>query len=209
MGKIKTKGYAEKIVSADVTEYNLTFKVKDASIDKCIKKVQEDCEKFLEEIKKVGIEIKNVHLENDNIFEEYENHNERRITYKCVERMISFKTKFCMDINNKIQEIIGDNNLNVKYSTSYIVSNVDEIHKDLLKEAVKNSKQKAEIIASANNQSIKGIEYVSDEGYDDSVMLGKDSIELGSARCMNMLSSELSAKERTETEEIYVTWIVE
>ena len=209
MGTIKTKGYAQKTISADLTEYDIAFKAKETSNDKCIKKIQEECEKFLEEIKKIGIEMKDVHLEDDNLSEEYENRNERRITYKCAERRISFKSQFNMDLSNNIQEIIANNNLNVRYSTSYIISNVDEVHKELLKQAVLNSKQKAEIIAEANNQVIKGIENVSDESYDEQLILEKGSYGLSNARCVNMLSSEISAKERTETEEIYVTWIVE
>jgi uncharacterized protein YggE len=70
MGTIKTKGYAQKNVGTDLTECNIAFKAKETSNDKCIKKIQEECEKFLEEIKKIGIEMKDVHLEDDNLSEE-------------------------------------------------------------------------------------------------------------------------------------------
>lgn len=203
MGTIKVKGYSERKVLADVTNYQLTFKAIDLKPSYVITTIKDQCEIFLKELAGLGLDIKDVHLSEDEI-NTYK--YEKREAFG--ERQIQFRTPLSPVINDKVYQIIKDNNLNVDVETEYEYSNKIELHKELIKEAVLNSKNKAELIAEANEQKIK---YIDSVDYGDDYLYVQenldDSIEF---ECDDdSYFEKISGKEIVESEEIYIKWFIE
>ncbi len=207
MGTIRVSGYAEKRVNADQTVYNITFLSKDVKSSAALDSVKKQCDAFLEKVSETGIDIARIHLDKDGVNENsyYES------KAKTSRRVISFRTGFDPKINNRIIEIISQLNLNVEISTEYVLSGWEEIHEELIKKAVMDSKRKAELIAEANGQKVKYISSVSDEMYDDE-REDYEGCGLAEPKCEiigNSLSDKLCARELVETETLYVTWAIE
>ncbi len=207
MGTIRVSGYAEKRVNADQTVYNITFLSKDVKSSAALDSVRKQCDAFLEKISEAGIDIARIHLDKDGVNENsyYES------KAKTSRRVISFRTGFDPKINNRIIEIISQLNLNVEISTEYVLSGWKEIHEELIKKAVMDSKRKAELIAEANGQKVKYISSVSDEMYDNEGD-EMEMCELIEPKCEKMegsISDKLCGRELVETETLYVTWAIE
>lgn len=211
MGQIKITGYAEKKYAADVIEYNVTFYGSDSKLDKAIERVSSACETFLTELGKTGIDVKDVRLERDNFGEEY--HGERKM--KSASRTLFFRQGFNARLTNIVNEIIRANGLDAQLSTSFSLSGMEEKKNELLREAIRDSRRKAEIIAAANDQVIKGIELVQDERYRDDfyeeetrAMAFNDCCE-EARMCKGSIMDDLSSKEITLSQTVYVSWLIE
>ena len=118
-------------------------------------------------------------------------------------------------VNNAIYTIIKKEDLNVETKTDFYLSDTKKIHDELLKEALLDSKRKAEMIASANNQIVKYAELISDNKYDaeyddeDNKLNNVCAAVRGIILDDNSLSAELSAKQIEEYANLYVTWVIE
>ena len=209
MSTIKIKGYASKKVNADKIRYNISFISEDLKASRAAEQVKKQCDVFLKNMKEVGFDVSKFHLNNDLIERKY---SKDEMT---VSRSVSFETAFDPKINNIIYTIIKKEDLNVEAKTEYYLSDRKRFREELLKEAFLDSKRKAELIASAENQKVKYAELISDNkydaGYDDEY--DENDIFCGSALGIELkddsFSAELSAKQIEEHTELYVTWVIE
>lgn len=207
MGTIKVKGYAERKVEADSVCFTITFLSKDIKASSAAEEVKKQCEVFLKEINASGIPAKQIHLEEDDIsnVSDYNDGGKLMIA----KRILSFNTVFDAAFNNRILKIISENDINAYLDTESYISNKKEIHEELLKEAVKDSRRKAELIAMANDQKVKYIDSVEDDRYMDEDDDSPSFLNMISPAGESLLSDELRGKELTETEEIYIKWVIE
>ncbi|MBR0420194.1 MAG: SIMPL domain-containing protein [Erysipelotrichaceae bacterium] len=207
MGTIRIMGYAERKVNADIVDYYINFFSCERKASEALKNSNEQCELFLKELKKCGFDMSQIHLSEDRVDEP--RYDDNRVD---AEREIHFRSTFDPAFNNVISEIIHKNDLGVNINTDYSYSKKRELHEELLKEAVQNSKAKAELIAETTGQKVKYIDSVSDDRFDDSYyeetshyfaapMKGKEP--------SNDVFNELAGKELTESESIYVTWNID
>lgn len=115
-----------------------------------------------------------------------------------------------MSVLNHIKEILKKENFDADLGIYNYISNILDIHKELLKEAIVDSKAKAEIIASTMNQKIIGIDKVlfgdkygrietEEEFFEEHVHALRGS----------SLSDELTADTQTVKECVEVDWVIE
>ena len=209
MNTIKIKGYASRKVNADKIKYTISFISKDVKASRVSEQVKKQCDIFLKDMKEHGFDVSRFHLDEDVIEKEY-NKEEKK-----AKRTISFEMPFDPKVNNAIYTIIKKEDLNVETKTDFYLSDTKKIHDELLKEALLDSKRKAEMIASANNQIVKYAELISDNKYDaeyddeDNKLNNVCAAVRGIILDDNSLSAELSAKQIEEYANLYVTWVIE
>lgn len=209
MGTIKIKGYATKEVNADIVNITISFTAKNAKVTDAFEGVRKQSELFLKEIKSIGFDISKFHLDKDKSNEDGYGDNKT----KSATRTMSYMTKFSPKVINSIIDVITKNNLEASIDTEFLYSNKEEIQKELLQEAIQNSRNNANVLAMANNQEVKYAELISDnkddyyEKEDWTKFKCGDvcGIELGE----ELLSNDLVAKKIRYSETIYVTWAVE
>ncbi len=139
-------------------------------------------------------------------------------TYATAKRKISFVSKRDMKFQNDIMQLIQKNNINAELSVSYSNSKIQKIHEKLLKEAVEDSRKKAELIASTTGQKIIGIDLVKTKDFDDYLDEAFDddcddsNIDwkcCEKERRIGLVSDQLGAPEREEQESVDVVWLME
>lgn len=208
MSVIKVRGVAKRKVLADIINIEIKFYSEDIKTSRATDKNNEQCERFLKKFKDVGVDPSFLRLSEDKIISNYS-----KSDLKTVSRTVNFEMPFDARINNAIMKIIKNEDLTVFIDTEFAISNKEQIHKELLQEALIDSKNKAELIASANNQSVKYIDSVSDN-WKDIYDIDKDTSSLcGSINGLYLeddsLSAQLSAKYLEEYEAVYVSWVIE
>lgn len=209
MGKITVMGKSEREIEVDIMEIIISFLANEDSAAEASKKVNAQCEHFLENLKNSDFDIKTVRMIDENISQTYKNN----VLIVSAEKVIAIKYKLDLGVANFILNIIQDNKYDVNYNITYEISNLQSIHEDLLKEAVNDSRKKAEMIAKTMDQKITGIDTAnmrvfgacgaSDDYYLDSMAI----FEKRSSK--TLLSDMLEAPKKTESESIEVVWIME
>ena len=101
---------------------------------------------------------------------------------------------------------------NADIRTGFSVSDLAGIHRQLIEEAFKDSRKKAEIIAALMGQKIAGIEKVEvgdryDDDYLSDYQIGES--EFVSRKKASLASDQLSATDTEESETVTVIWILE
>lgn len=205
MGEIEVKGYAEKKVSYDIIEIIIAFCNKSADVSRASENVLHECEKFLEIIEKDGVNINEIKIVEDSVDR---NSYGEEITYDAT-RKIKIDIDFNMPMVNHIRQILLDEKMNAEFTSKYKLSNTAEIHEELMRMAMVDSKAKAETLAEVLNQRVVGIVTASKNGRETSVV--NKMSRNGTLPIPSFLtkSDRLQADTTTESEEITVTWKVE
>ena len=205
MGKLRITGKAERRVPYDVMNITLTFGAAESDSSAAVRKMMKECDEFLGILEKDGMDISGIHLEKSEV-SSYTDRNSGKKTFYA-NRKISFRAAFDMPLINRLNALILENAYDIELDTNFEYSNTNELHAELMKEAVEDSRRKAESIASAAGQKIKGIkEIISGE----TVLVDEmpNCMELRKYACASV-SDRLSAAETTENEEISVVWLIE
>lgn len=161
MGKFKIDGVAEKICKTDLITMTILFKKSNAFESDAIKLLMIECESFLSQLKNAGFNMENVSVEaeSSNVCEK------NGSKYYEVKKKIQLCFKANLKLSNSLVKLLLLDGYEAEYILSFSFINESELRKDLLIEAVKNSKQKAEIIANAMNMKIVGIEEINKSAY--------------------------------------------
>lgn len=205
MGKIKVRGFARRSIECDICEYSICFTANDLYEDKAISMVKEDCELFLRRLKENGINLKDVRFQSDSISRGYNDGG-----LKSFYRSISFMSDADASTSNLILGIIEANQIDATLNERYFYSDAKHLHEELLKEAIEDSRLKAEAIASATGSKVVGIEYLALDNRDiyDEVAEEKMCFDTAVSN-MNCLSNEISNPLAEENEEVYIIWNME
>lgn len=207
MGTIEVNGYAIRKVHYDAMEIKISF-ISDANTsEKASKQVMEQCELFLEKIEEIGIDIDKIQIADDVV---------RKSSYRddyhfSAEREILMKTKFDMKFVNVIRDILHTLKAETEISTNYILLEKDQIHAELLREALLDSQKKAKDIAETLGLEV--IKLVSADkngrrGYDSGMKcLQEDVVACPSIQIPDFLRmNKLQSREIIEMEDIIVVW---
>lgn len=207
MGLFEIHGQAEKMVNYDIAVINITFTESGATSHLASKMVMRECEQFLEKMNSEGIKVADIILDDDTVSEDrYRDNNSVKASRGLIIRM-----PYDMAAINRIRQIIDENEYSIEFDLDYELSNEASIHDELLKDALLDSKRKAELLANSMGLTVKGIDSV--ETYTRSS--GKmDWCEQEVARCcieapQFLMSNQLKAKEENISETIEVKWIIE
>lgn len=210
MGKLKVVGKARKEFTCDIMYIKLSFKAWGEDTSQAIATSMSQCDLFLEILEKQGIDINMIHMSNADVSQEmYEDKLEIS-----AEREIELRMPFDMNVINRLSEIIKENQFKVDMDISFKLTNMLEVHEQLLKEAVLDSKKKAEMLASAMGQKVIGIETLNAadryNSYDSEEKAYYDLFTYKlSASTKKSISNRLKAPLVTEYENVEVEWLIE
>ena len=205
MGTIQVSCKAARKVECDILEYTLTFTRTKGSVSLAIDAVEKDMEKTLEALKNFGVAIEHIHVEKDSVDEGYSQKD--TAVFEC-ERKVRFKIKANNAFTNRLMDILKNNQISALVDTNYYYSEEQKLRKELLKEALQDSKSKAELLAGANQQTVVGIEKIEESGrYENPV----DFMCIGQEKYTKRksLSDQLGTKELNIEAEILVTWNIQ
>ena len=210
MGTLEVVGKARKEFTCDIMYIKLSFKAWGDDTAQAIETSMSQCDLFLDLLEKQGIDIKLIHMSNADISQDmYDDKLEIS-----AERKIELRMPFDMNVINRLSEIIKENQLKVDMDISFKLTNMLEVHEQLLKEAVLDSKKKAEMLASAMGQKVVGIktlnagERYSNYDSEEKAYYDQFSHKLGETHSRSK-SNRLQAPLITEYEHIDVEWIIE
>lgn len=210
MGKLRVVGKARREYTCDIMYIKLSFKAWADDTAQAIETSMSQCDMFLEILEQQGIDINMIHMSNADVSQEmYDEKHEIS-----AEREIELRLPFDMNVINRLSEIIKENNLKVDMDISFKLTNMLALHEQLLKEAVLDSKKKAEMLAAAMGQKVVGIEKL-DAGdryracdSEEKAYYDQFSHKIGEVH-QRSRSNRLQAPLVTEFESVDVEWIIE
>ena len=215
MGKIKVNGSAERLYDPDMFVLSLEIRERGNSAAEATGCMREAVEDLLAELEKIGITAEYIRMEEDAVDERSRSYSGSEETYWYVSRRrLSIRTKPDMEIVNAVRRIIADEESDITMDIEYMVSDMEEIKKQLLKEAVADAKAKAQLISEAMDQNLVGIESAdTGEGYfcvDDEMETARDvwkraEISMNSIR---ERSDGIKAKQIRISSEINIVWLI-
>ncbi len=155
MAKINVNGSAEHEYQADRCEVTLSIQTRKDTSDKASNSVSKLVESILKRLGQLGIKPDDIRVILDNIRERsiYDSDD----TSYGSERSICFCIPAEVKAVNLIREIIEDGFEDVALNTKYYLSNEKEAMRQLLKEAVEDSRARADVFAHAAGKEIAGI----------------------------------------------------
>lgn len=209
MGKLMITGKAEREVYYDVVELTVTFYNDDKDSSDAIDTVIRQSEKFLSIIASNGADISKIRMDDDSLERSSRYDDKKRSSAR---RSFCLRYAFDMKFINSISQMIRDENFNAEIDYDYLLSNKEEIHKELLKEALEDSRKKAEMIAETVGEKITGIDEMKHESIATNIKYREFERGLSYMERYESESSysdELSSPVATETETVNVTWIIE
>lgn len=209
MGKLMITGKAEREVCYDVVELTVTFYNDDRNSSDAIDTVIKQSEKFLSIIASKGADISKIRMDDDSLERSSRYDDKRRSSAR---RSFTLRTAFDMKFINSISQIIRNENFNAEIKYDYLLTNKEEIHKELLKEALEDSRKKAEMIAETVGEKITGIDEMKLDNIKAYIRQHMEERELSFVdyyESESSYSDELSSPVATETETVNVTWIIE
>lgn len=206
MGKITIEGKAEREVLYNTVELTICFYKKAKTTAKALSSVEAQIEKFLNILVDEGVQLKDIHIGDNNIQQLYRD-EDNNIQVK---KEINIRMLFNMAFINHITNIIRQQDFEIMFDCDYQLTNMHELKTELLKEAIADSKEKAEFIASVMNQKIIGIDNVEHVHSDDLYYIEEREMPCyGGAPVDNLLSDKLEAPITTISEKINVVWLME
>ena len=202
MGTISLESRAQGIFQADRTRFTFTFSSKSTTVSDAVNELQTQCQTFLKILEKEGIDISKIRFESDDISQDY---SSSKFTAK---RKVSFNTEFNMQFNNHLINLIKESNHNISLSTEHMLSNYADIHNDLLKKAIADSKKQAELIAESMGTKIIGYQSINPH-LNRTMHEHPESCGIRSLAKSIVVDDCLSPPQKTEHEHITIVWITE
>ncbi len=160
MGTITTKGKAERHYECDQMSMSISFFAKGTDPSVLSERVMKECEKFIREItEKVKINTSVFHIEDDKvIFNIYNNDN------SVAKRVIKIKTPYDMIFQNIARKILDDGKYNYSIDVDYEYSKANDLHADLVTEALQEANVQAEKIANKMGLRVDELKKAEEEG---------------------------------------------
>lgn len=212
MGKIEVKGTAKRTVDYDLMKIVIDFHAKEETPDEASEKVMKECEDFLAQLKKGGFDLSAIALKSDDVKHSHYYRNDNRVECYDACRELELVCKFNMKLINKLRSITNSMKLKIGFRVSYLLSKENVIMQELLKEALKDAKDQAEMLASAIGQKVKGIisadkkEPKTEPFYGGEVLCMFEQLEVDE---IYQNSDKLVATTTTLTEHIFTVWEIE
>ena len=204
MGKLSITGTAEREVSYDTVELRITFNGRAKKTADAVAIIMEECEQLLKIIIDAGVSMKDIHIGENSVDRRY---GDNGVTVSA-NREITLRLKFDMPFINSLMDTIRDQDFSVDMDCSYRYSNNQNLHDVLLREAVEDSKKKAEFIAEIMGQKVIGIESVNHDSFYDEPFLYEMKACVAMS-CDYSLSDQLESPLTRESESIDVVWLIE
>lgn len=208
MGKLTITGKASHEYPYDQLEITVQFQVHEKSSSAALEKTLQQCEEFLSILNKDGISMESIRIGEDSVEQEYDDDKELDV---CATREIKIRVPFSMEFTNYIMTLIQNKKYNADIDTRYMLSNSIDIHNDLIKEAIDDSKKKASLIVEAMKQKLIGIDSVKivEEYYSKCHKIGKVQEQAITPPMGLYYSNMIQSPITTESETVEVVWLIE
>ena len=211
MGKLTIEGKASREFQYDLMEISLKFWAKEGSTTAALKKITQQSEEFLAIMDSTGIKIEEFRIRKDSV--ENEKYSDK-FSVKG-ERELSICIPFNMDFLNYIRDIIQKKAFDAEIDTTYKFSDIEKIHKELIRMALLDAKEKAECIAQTMGQKVMGVQSVviGESRLKSLISRSNKTATEDSMDCydslLNILSRRVQAPVTTESETVQVEWLIE
>ena len=207
MGTMKIIGKAERKFTCDRMTIDIRVIADEPTHDRAVQKCMNDSEALLKDLQSSGLDLSQIKLNNHSVSTRHHDNQ----PYIQAEREIEIEAAFDMNLINHLTDLIQTSHYNADISTGFSVSDLAGIHRQLIEEAFRDSRQKAEMIAALMGQKIAGIEKVEvGDRYDDEYL---SDYQIGETKfiCREkaFISDQLSATDTEESETVTVIWILE
>lgn len=162
MAEITVVGNAQREVKCDTACYEFTLRKIGKSISEATRLVDEETEKFLIAAEKNGVQpnafVMGTITTGNTYYDEDEN--------QCkVSRTITLIASVDPKISNAVLQMITNEGLDVRVEEEHYVKDLGNIHKELLKEAIADSKRNADLIADSAGKAVLGISRIDVSDY--------------------------------------------
>lgn len=205
-GKIYTKGAASESYTCDQVTFEIKFYCSGVTGSKATENVLNQCERFLECLSNAGVDIQQIQLEKDQIRQSSYREDEK-ITGS---RTLKFSAEAKAEINNYILKIIHEEHLDAELSTTYSLSNENDLRKQLRMRAIADSRETADMLAEAAGKRIVGVDTIDVNGHTIHQKEKKRiAVSGGVDELFCIFSRELSMPTKDLNEEVEVTWLIE
>ena len=213
MGKIMVTGKAEKEFAPDQCNIDLKVEVERKTSVDASRVATEHCEQLLKCLQELGLDISKIELEQDSIIKR-SSYNSDEHHYEA-KKYLQILAAADMILINKIRGIIETGFEDVSFSTDFCISNEQEIRRSLLKDAISDSRAKAELLATSMGCKITGIDTANLSGDEDVYDLTDEESERVLYRCKAygagdiMLLDQLTPSRVTLDAEVKIVWLLE
>lgn len=207
MSVFEIEGVAKREVPCDLAKIVIKFKAVEKNGYEASKKVMEQCDSFLGQAIEMGMKLEDFQLENHRVdkarYDDLDN--------MFAERSIMIRIPFDMEKINRIQELLQEGKYDYEIDVDGDISNRRELKMELAAEALNNSKTEAELLAASLGITVKSIESIRRDRWDDEVemkVLCRGMANLfGTRRPRN--TDKIGAKTIEESVNLKVKWNLE
>ena len=160
---ISTSGSAEKEIPSDESRISLAVENTNANANTARKNNADKMNNMIDVLRQAGLTDENITTSNFQITPnyDYENSNYDRIISYTALNKVELKTSASANIS-KFIDLAVNNGANRVESIDFVISKktLDENYMELLKEAFRDAKQKAEVLAAEGNFTVAGIKKI-------------------------------------------------
>lgn len=207
MGKIKITGTAKREVAADVMNIIIAISAKGKTPELAIREGKEDVEKLLQLLVNLGIDITKVEMQEEEV-SDGSRYSDDKSEYKFSKR-VNIKAALNLKLLETLGTGIADNRISAVYVENFYYSNERSLERELVREALMDSREQAFSLAEALGQSVKGMEEIIGEEYGS--VTGYHEAEMSCPYMFggDSLSAELAPHVLEFEKKINVIWLVE
>ncbi len=162
MGTIRTLGKAERKYECDLMTIRINFNANGTDPAELGEKVMKECENFIAEIVKEGqVKASDFHMQGDEISKNiYGDKDTSRAN-----RVISIFMPYDMRFQNHVRDILNKGKYHYSINVEYSYSKTNEMHAELVKEALLEAENQAKILADSLGLKIEGLKSAVEDGH--------------------------------------------
>ena len=203
MGKITTEGRATRRVSPDRMLLTLCFFQQSAEVDRSIQSAHAQCEAFLAALQSAGFPLEQVRLQNDELGRGYDANPSFTAN-----RTLELRAETDLSFATWVYEWIRKERCSATCNVRFELSDPETVRKELLAEAYRDAREKAELLVGLSGGAITGIDAI---GGDADMPVPRAMLCKAAGNMMesspNPLTDSLEAAEIERSESIRVTWL--
>lgn len=208
MAEMTVRGNAKRTVKCDSVKYLFKFCADGNTASQATENVSHELEAFLKLMKEHDISPDLFRLAGNDTVKNYRNSENDPLysAFRSVELTLTLDSANC----DGFVALISANDFHVEYHEEYFCSTIGEIHKELLSEAVNDSREKAEMIAACAGKKLLGIKTIETEPR----MLCRGNAECADAcfaknMTVDSFASTLGEPEIQDEESAVIVWEME
>lgn len=203
---IRVRGSAE--VSAAPDWVTITFNVSSSDYEygKCLEKLEEQTEKLREELIGVGLEkesLKTIRFNIDTDFERFKNRREFKGYRALHDLKVSFP--FERDYLNQVLGVLSYTKSQASFNIYFGIKETEPLRQQAIAEAVKNSQEKAEVLAEAAGVNLGEIMQID---YSWSEIRFESSLRVDSICESSSASYDFTPEDVDVSESVNVVWSI-